>query len=209
MLGVFRLLLWCVLSYGLYAYDLSEPKRPLGRLGVTLDYSFATRWPDNINTEGPQAPRNWVYSSHITFNGKVDQIEGQLWKLVTDAYAEMIADKAQYHIRTQPTAIGFLAWDNHLILASTQRGDPSFSYNHLDTPVRDSLHICQLVWKENAPSGSDIEHKSGGKCVEQIAAQLYYIFQQSPLQQNLPLQQQSARVGTVVGSRTGGSMWGP
>jgi len=193
--GLFKLFLWHLLSYGLYAYDLSTPRRPLGPLGVTLDYSLGTTWPTALSNTGPQVPRNWAWSSHLTFNQPVSQItDAQLWQIAFDAYNEMAPDLAQYQInpRNTPSAMAVLAWGNQLILASSQKGPTSFSYNYPSTPVLSSLQLCQTVWRDDGVMNSDKTHRTDGKCSEQMAAHLYFFSETT----DLPLQ--SARVAAVT-----------
>lgn len=125
-------------------YDISEAKKPLGNLMVTLDYSAATTWPKSI--EGNMAnniPRTWQYSSHIVFADTVykedeegNQVagitDGQLWQISRDAVNEMVADREKnYKIGepAEPTAMGILAWGNEILLTSSMKGAPAFFYN--------------------------------------------------------------------------------
>lgn len=205
MHSLLRLLLfWQILVCALHAYDLSTAKRPQGPLGVTLDYSLATTWPDTVGNGGDQSPRSFIWTSHLTFVNPVSEIrDGQLWQLALDAYAEMIVDRTQYGIGRKKTAsaMAVLAWGNQIIFASSQTG-PAFTYKYPGTPVLESLQLCQIVWRDNGPTGSDKEHRTGGKCAEPTAAHLYYFSQINALPP------QSARVGTVVlqGGSTGAAV---
>lgn len=86
-----------------------------------------------------------------------------------------------------------LGWGNELILASSQKGPQSFSYDGPDTPVKHALQICQATWQGNSPTSADRPHRTQGKCAEEMAAQLYYMFNQAPLKD------QQARPGAWVG----------
>ncbi|CEL03923.1 hypothetical protein ASPCAL05060 [Aspergillus calidoustus] len=188
----------------LNAYDLSRPLQAQGPLGVTLDYSLAMLWPEGVKPEDTSSPRHWAFSSHLVFREPVESItDGQLWKIARDAATEMEADLRQYGIsaKRMPSAMGILAWDKHIILASSQTGQKSFTYDYKDTPVLQSLRLCQIAWRDEAPSGTDSEHRTQGKCAEQISAHMYYL-----LGWELPLQVQNARVGVWV--RNGKGEWG-
>ncbi|KAL1864952.1 hypothetical protein VTK73DRAFT_5581 [Phialemonium thermophilum] len=204
MYSVFQLLLWSSLcAVVLQAYDLSKQLDPPGALKVALDYEFATRWPTPLQSSGPQVPRNWVWSSHITFNGPVSEIsDGQLWQIALDASDEVDPDRKQYGIspKNQPAAMGVLAWGNEIILASSQKGPTSFSYNYPNTDILLGLQLCQIVWRDYGPGQSDTRHRNDGKCAEQMAAHLYYLSRPRPS----PLSRQSARVGTIVRNNKGG-----
>jgi hypothetical protein len=123
------------------------PLNPKGKLGVTLDYSFATAWPHN-KSRGPGADvkRSLLFSSHLQFGRLVEEItDAQLWKMCRDAVNEMIADARQYGYPTDkqlPKAMTILAWGNEIILASSQRNNVSFSYMFADTPV-----LKVLLWE--------------------------------------------------------------
>lgn len=71
-----------------WPYDISSPLDPKGKLGVTLDLSLALTSPQHT-TSDDNALRNWVYSSHLIFNGSISDItDGQLWQIATDAFQE-------------------------------------------------------------------------------------------------------------------------
>ncbi|KAK3940426.1 hypothetical protein QBC46DRAFT_434731 [Diplogelasinospora grovesii] len=175
--GLLRFLLWFALSYVLQAYDLSHALGPRGALGIALDYSLATLWPTDVNAASTNVPRNWQFSTHLTFNGQVSQItDGQLWQIATDAFNEMVLDMTQYGIgnKNRPNAMAV-----------------SFTYDLIEnTPVKDTLLLCQAVWKDYGEG--DTKHRTGGKCAELMAAYLYYFSQVSPLKG------QNARIATVV-----------
>lgn len=88
-----------ILCFGSVAYDIEEAKLPQGPLGITLDRSLALSWPKE-RPASQQVARNWMWSSLLIFVEPVSHItDGQLWKMVTDAYEEMTQDRIQYGIR--------------------------------------------------------------------------------------------------------------
>jgi hypothetical protein len=200
------------------AYDLREIKAPQGPLGVTLDYSLAIAFPKEIPATQSHERRTWTWSSHLTFNNPVSEIsDGQLWKIAADAYAEskshqtprssratqnngltqpstVDVDRVQYGIGKgqKPRAMAVLAWGNELILATSQKGGGSFSYDYGDTPVLRDLQLCQQVWQE--ATGNDLEHKNQGNCAEPMASHMYYSVHTAHLANR------NARVATVVTS---------
>jgi len=199
------LVISCTFNSVLNAYDITRRLKPQGPLGVTLDYSMATSWPTPIDVTS-QVNRNWMWSSHITFASPVRPVGGvggisdpQLWQIVRDAYKEMVADMAQYSIGPgrQPGAMAVLAFGNEIILASSQRGQPSYTYNYENTPVLESLKLCQIVWRDYGPGNgaTDDPHRTEGKCAEVMAAHLYYSIHTNPLSS------QQARVATVAKRR--------
>lgn len=197
-LALLLLVIWCAFSTVLGAYDPTTRRKPQGPLGVALDFSFANNWPRELSNSDTQTPRNWMWSSHITFKYPVSAItDGQLWQIATDAYKEIPADMNQYGIsvnKHQPGALTILAFGNEIILASSQRGQPSYTYNYANTDVLESLKLCQIIWKDNGPddSSTDKQHANRGQCGEVIAAHLYYSIYTTPLKER------QARIGTVV-----------
>lgn len=163
---------------------------------MTLDFEFAISWPDPIPPPGQkQVARNYVYSSHIVLNNPVSRLtDAQLWQIVQDAYRGMSNDMQQYGLsrntKSTPLAMSILAWDHEIILASSQKGPNSFSYEVLDTPVKEALQRCQAAARDG-PTGVDKPHKMQGKCGEEMAAHLYYLFNQGR-----PLKDRGAVVGT-------------
>jgi hypothetical protein len=129
---------------------------------------------------------------HMVFADPVSRLSvGQLWQVVTDAYNEMEPDMVQYDVprnrNNQPFAMTVLAFDNEIILASSQKGANSYAYDFLDTPILKTLQLCQI---------GDNKHMHGGGCGEVVAAQLY--FTKYP---DIPLSTRRARIGTVVWNR--------
>ncbi|RYP45986.1 hypothetical protein DL768_007736 [Monosporascus sp. mg162] len=190
ILGVF-----CAFGNG---YDLSKPLKPRGPLGVTLDYSLATAWPEPRDPKDNKVFRNWVWTSHIQFKNPVSEItDRQIWQIARDAWDEVQIDREQYGIsdRSKPGAMTVLAWGNEMILASSQKGTSSFTYKYKNTPVLETLELCQIVWREHGPGGgeTDKQHRTEGKCGELMAAHLYY-----SQDATVALAQRNARVATVV-----------
>lgn len=190
-----RLSLWCALNSGLDAYDLAKPLAPKGSLKLTLDYSLATTWPTELVPLTRQVNRNWVWSSHATFNGDVSQItDGQLWQLALNAFDEIETDMAQYDIRplNRPSALSVLAWGKELIFATSQKGSTSFAYDYPDSPVRPILELCSVVATDDGVGSPNSRHRAEAKCAEPMALQLYYFSQDNNLSP------ESARIGSVV-----------
>ena len=103
------LLVGWFLSSLLNAFDLDTEKPPKGKLGMSLDYQFA-----NKGTVPTAARRGaYVWSTHLMFNGNVQSIrDGQLIKLLWDAWAEVVDDAKQYEFGPKwwPGAITILAF---------------------------------------------------------------------------------------------------
>jgi hypothetical protein len=184
MQGVLRLFLSLVLGCAVLAYDLDVRKRPKGELGVAIDISLALKWPEvpkGQSPNKPQSPRNWLLSSHITFNEEVSTItDGQLWKIAIDAYNEMVPELQQYDVglgKNLPGAMGLIAFGKELIIASSQKGPKMYIYQLLDddSPVKEDLALCQTVWVEAGLKSKKGIHRRDGKCSEVMAAQLYHV----------------------------------
>ena len=76
------------LALQILAYDISSPRDPQGKLGVSLDLSLALTSPQQTSSDD-NALRNWVYSTHLIFNGSISDVtDGQLWQIATDGYKE-------------------------------------------------------------------------------------------------------------------------
>lgn len=160
---------------GLFAatYDLSKEKPPQGPLGVGLDYGFAKSSGDSV-----WSPRNWVYNSHIKFNGDVSTItDGQLVQIAMDGYKEIIAVQTQYNLNTRrssPRVMSVLAVDKDIFIVSSQRGKASFMTEFGNTKVRESLERCQAMFAETAAAIEQPGHKNDASCGEVMAAHLFY-----------------------------------
>lgn len=174
---------------GLYAAKLKNILEPKGDLGITLDYSLATSWDAGKNAKGKDL-NSWLFSSHLIFKYSVDDIKDeQLWQISKDAITEMDASVDQYMIPKdqRPNAMGIMAWGNEIILTSSQRIGPPYSYTTgVESAAKDyteqdvvlkSLKLCQVAGKSS--SGYDLtkEHTNEGKCVEPMSANMYYILQ--------------------------------
>ena len=99
--------------------------------------------------------------------------------------------------------MSILAWDNEIILASSQKNVSCFIYEHTDSPLLESLQLCQEIWREDAPSHSDKRHRQSGNCGEVFAAQLYYS------SNDTPLDTREARIGTWVNVEDGWTKTNP
>ncbi len=193
--------IWCLFILALSvwaAFDYRTPRHDAqGPLGVTLDYSLARSWPQEIPGPGQNpVPRNFVWTSHIVLNGPVSKLtDGQLWRIALGAWNEMHPDMAQYGITRSknltPLAMSILAFDNEIILASSQKGKQSFSYAGPETPVSRALNACQLLSAEKTSVSRP--HKNQGKCGEEMAAHIFYL-----LYPGQDLASRNAVVGTWV-----------
>ncbi|CAI6100986.1 unnamed protein product, partial [Clonostachys chloroleuca] len=155
----------------LHAFDLSERRDPHGPLEMRLDYGLASR--DGRNWEGGH---QWVFSTHITFNGPVTTItDGQLKKLADAAYEE--------------------TFGNEIILSSSQKGPAAFINEVAESPIRQQMELGRAVFIDfninSNPAQQD--HRNGRKCGEVTAFHQYYQLHAQPLQERTPL----ARAGTV------------
>jgi hypothetical protein len=186
----------CAISAVVCDYDLSRELEPQGKLGVRLDYNLALSWPTYYAAdEDPQPPRTWFFSSNLTFKNSVDKIKDeQLWQIAIDGYKEALEEATRYRIsdNAKPGAMTVLAWDRHIILASSMKGVMSFSYAMKDTPVSKTLERCETIWKEAGNPKKGWKHMNQGKCGELMAAQIYYS------NGGKDLGQQDHRVGTVA-----------
>lgn len=166
---ILGILISCYLTFIQHAFGFpDEPLQPLNELGVTLDYSLA-KWAPPGNWNARQIPRNYLLSSHITFNGPVNQItDAHLWKLAIVAYSYLEPDIVQYEIDTTntPGALTILAWGNEIILASSQKGYNSYTYQGKESKVSKILEKCQATYLEKVPGGQARRHRTKGKCGE-------------------------------------------
>ncbi|KAH8690764.1 hypothetical protein BGW36DRAFT_432552 [Talaromyces proteolyticus] len=189
-------------STGLVLLELSTTclqsrpgQTPKKQLAITLDYPLAAAWPKGTTSRDP---RNFLWSSHITFNAPVSHItDGQLWQLAFDDYYYIGDDLERYSLDPEtkyPLSLKVLAWGNGTILASGQKGDNSFTYAGPRSEVRLSLERCQTTYLKQRKDSTAKEHRRRGKCAEQMAAHLYYLSPTTTT--NLPAQ--NARIGAVV-----------
>lgn len=175
----------------LEAYDLTT-EQETGPLGIQLDLSIARSWPANAPLEDntvAQKQRSWVYASHIKFNEKTDIehiSDKQFTQLAFDAFKEMDSMVTKYGAnkgKTMPGVMTALAFDKDIIFTSSQRGPTSFSYGSPTDPntpelrpenhrVRMYLDLCQQAHLQE--TGDDKQHRIGGSCGEQMAANAYF-----------------------------------
>jgi hypothetical protein len=191
-----------LLSQVLNAADFGTKHDPQGPLGIRLDYALATQ----SNAQAEQA-HNWVFSSHITFKGNVEDItDGQLVKMVADAYLEMEADILQYSPKIkggkplmQPGAMSIMATGMEILFSSSQKGTTAFINTVADSPVKEQLELCMATWKDAFPNTDKPDHKNSRKCGEIMAAHQYYQIHSEKLGSLSPL----PRVTTVTRLRSG------
>lgn len=180
---------WFLIS-SLNAIDARTEKPPKGKLGMSLDYQLAK--------EDEDARRAiYVWSTHLVFNGNVQSIrDGQLITLLWDARDEFVEDAQQYEFgpKRWPGAITILAFDNEIIISSSQKG-PSFTYKYSQTPVKELLAQCSAIWQQGAAGREEKQHRSQGSCGEIMTAHQYYLTRQN--QQGPPLHTQNARTVTL------------
>ncbi|KAM6540406.1 hypothetical protein FALCPG4_002123 [Fusarium falciforme] len=205
-------LLVLLLSFSqfLEAGDFSRPHQPKGKLKVRLDYALAT---DGGTTKRVRAEsaHKWVFSTYLVFNEPVSSItSGQLKQIASDAIDEMNDDVLQYKPlrdpRTQrpmrvPGVMTIMAFDNEIILASSQKGTTAFLSSHPDNPVSKTLDLCQTIWKDQvlAQNPDDEgkaaqDHVNERKCGEISTFFQYYQMHDKKIADLTPM----ARVTTVI-----------
>ena len=193
-------LLLFLFGHVLEAANLERRLPPQGELRVRLDYTLATH-----ETASEEALHRWVWSSYIVFNGPVSSItKGQLRSIAQDAHAEMIADMGQYKPRkkgvVRPSVMTIVAFDNKIILSSSQKGWSGFLNDWPDSPVNLALDRCSSVWRDRANTdpevtgNPDLLHRNQAKCGEVNAFFQYYMTHSTPLSELDP----KARVTTVI-----------
>ncbi|KAI6762374.1 hypothetical protein HG530_008354 [Fusarium avenaceum] len=207
LLCALRLVAFFVLSlfgHTIQAADLSTRHPPKGELKVRLDYGLATQSKSPI-----EQMHKWVYSSYLVFNEPVSSItDGQLKMMAINAYREMEAEILQYKPRRPPRGskpailpgvITIMAFDDKIILSSSQKGNTGFISAWPDSPVSLSLDRCSALWKESVladPTNNAEpiqEHRTGAKCGEVTAFHQYYMTHDQPISDLSP----KARVTTV------------
>jgi hypothetical protein len=89
-----------------------------------------------------------------------------------NAYGYIEADMSQYQVgkRFKPGALTILAWGNEIILASSQKGSNSFTYEGEPSKVLEILQMCQTTYLENYKAGTATGHRTQGKCGEEMSA---------------------------------------
>lgn len=106
---------------------------------------------------------------------------------------------SQYEInrkKFRPGALTILAWGNEVILASSQKGTNSFTYQGEPSEVSKILEKCQATYLERFEDGTATEHRTQGKCGEEMAAHLYYLLPTTKAN-GVKLNAQNAVIGTV------------
>ncbi|KAJ3547614.1 hypothetical protein NM208_g1428 [Fusarium decemcellulare] len=195
----------------LEAANLDTKHPAQGALKVRLDYGLATQ-----STSPNEASHRWVYSSYLVFNEPVSSItDGQLRLIAENAHKEMEADMKQYEPRDkddldqwvmQPSVMTIMAFDNKIILSSSQRGRSGFLNSWPDSPVRLALDRCSTLWRDrlsadpNNGANPDETHKNQAKCGEVNGFHQYYMTHDTPIYDLNP----KARVTSVLKSRKTG-----
>ncbi|KAH6680100.1 hypothetical protein F5X68DRAFT_234617 [Plectosphaerella plurivora] len=172
----------------LEAADLRNRKAPQGALGVRLDHHFALN--NRKNKQEADYRYRWLFSTYLVFKESVENVSpAQLQQMAIDAHAEMQEDILQYNPEFDengkpvnlPTVITILAFDNKIILSSSQRGASGFINGLPDSPVKEALDICQAAFASGAyaskrppPAGQTPDHRFSRKCGEIFAFHQYY-----------------------------------
>ncbi|RMJ16025.1 hypothetical protein BHE90_008711 [Fusarium euwallaceae] len=155
-----------------YALPETEPQVS-GNLQVKVDWPLvANKWP-NQSPSVSSLSHHWVTTSHIK-SIHTTLSDGQLLQLAIDAYGEMVDAIKAYGASqdVRPSAMTALAFDDEVILASSQKGYGSYSFDLEHTPVYSVLKLCQL-----AKVTSETVGKLGGNqamCGQVTALQLYH-----------------------------------
>ncbi|KAK2691302.1 hypothetical protein QWA68_010022 [Fusarium oxysporum] len=171
--------------------DTKHPAK--GLLKVRLDYGLATQ-PVRGEDEGEGSHR-WVFSSYLEFKDPVSSItDSQLRMMAQNAHKEMEIDMMQYDPEDKdgqfailPTVMTILAFDNKIILASSQRGRSGFINEWPQSPVKLSLDRCSVFWRERALANPTTYsnpyswHRNKAKCGEVNSFHLYYMTNDRPI----------------------------
>lgn len=168
------ILLFLLLAFSQFldAVDFSRPRQPRGDLKVRLDYALATNGGRTKNVRNDGAHK-WVFSSYLVFNEPVSSItSGQLRQIVSDAIDEMAEDIMQYRPREDsrtgrpqrlPGVMTIMAFDNEIILASSQKGSAAFLNSHPDSPVSETLDLCQTIWRDKVLAQDPEDEEKAGQ----------------------------------------------
>ncbi|KAH7114167.1 hypothetical protein B0J13DRAFT_533679 [Dactylonectria estremocensis] len=165
----------CLFSNLLNAYDLSTYHEPKGDLGVQLDRVLAMSSAE-YQERGNAAPIKsmyWVVSSFVDFRSGVTLTDGQIFKIALDAYKEMTPALEQYGAasnKIRGSVMTVLAFEDRVIIASSQKGKSSFSYDFEDTPVFQTLQKCTELHGGDEALG----HNNGAGCGEVMSAHMFY-----------------------------------
>lgn len=187
--SLFVLFLLLSLSQILDAANLNTKKDPQGQLAVRLDYELATRRSSSKGRAPSEKGHSWIWSSHLKFQDSVTSITpGQLKKMAIDAHAEMQADMAQYNVDEPadvlPGVMTIMAYDNEIILASSQKGSSVFVDGLKNSPVKYQLQECRAAFSIKNPTASNEakEHKNSRKCGELQALHHYFSLDEHALE---------------------------
>ncbi|RGP63752.1 hypothetical protein FSPOR_8358 [Fusarium sporotrichioides] len=204
LLSIFRasaLLFLSIFAFTLNAANLDVKYPAKGPLKVRLDYGLATQ-----STSPRDSDHRWVYSSYLEFKEPVSSIsDGQLRMMAQLAHREMEADMLQYNRQNDkrvpilPSVMTIVAFDNKIILSSSQKGRNGFINEWPDSPVRLALDRCSALWRDrvianpNTHQNPDSYHTNQAKCGEVNAFHQYYMTNDKPISDLTP----KARVTTV------------
>ncbi|KAF6833211.1 hypothetical protein CPLU01_05730 [Colletotrichum plurivorum] len=206
----------------LVAYDIGKDVEP-GPLGVLLDVSLARswpldNWPEDKGGRNSIPKRSWVFSSHLVFNQPTDRAhisDEQLTSIAIDAFKEMeqLWTPEGYDIGKEgrPSVMTALAYGNEIILSSSQKGRVSFSYGdpQWQNPsgavgegrpranrVLNYLDLCEQMFLDRTIDidRTEVRHRTGAKCGEELAAHAYYRIHQD---NDADLSNEHGRVTTV------------
>ncbi|KAF4464697.1 hypothetical protein FALBO_8467 [Fusarium albosuccineum] len=192
----------------LEAANLNTKHPAQGALKVRLDYGLATQ-----STSSRESAHRWVYSSYLVFNEPVSSItDGQLIMMARNAHREMEADMNQYEphrtgrpgkLAIEPSVMTIMAFDNKIILSSSQKGHSGFLNAWPDSPVRLALDRCSALWRDRVAGDNDADpnetHKNEAKCGEVNAFFQYYMTHDTPISDLNP----TPRVTTVLKAQSG------
>lgn len=172
----------------LEAADLRNRRAPQGPLRVRLDHHFALN--NRRNRQDADYRYRWLFSTYLVFKESVENVSpAQLQQMAIDAHAEMQQDITQYDPELDengkpvslPTVMTILAFDNKIILSSSQKGASGFINSLPDSPVKESIDICQAAFASGAydskrppPAGQTPDHMFSRKCGEVYAFHQYY-----------------------------------
>ncbi|ENH67881.1 hypothetical protein FOC1_g10005307 [Fusarium oxysporum f. sp. cubense race 1] len=114
--------------------------------------------------------------------------------MAQNAHKEMEIDMMQYDPEDKdgqfailPTVMTILAFDNKIILASSQRGRSGFINEWPQSPVKLSLDRCSVFWRERALANPTTYsnpyswHRNKAKCGEVNSFHLYYMTNDRPI----------------------------
>ncbi|KAJ3549756.1 hypothetical protein NM208_g347 [Fusarium decemcellulare] len=162
-------------------------------LGVKVDYAFAAQDLGGGNL----GSHYWMASSFLTFAEGTTLSDGQILKLAIDAWGEIDPAFDAYNaLVVTPTVMTAMAFDNKVILVTSQRGFRSYSYKAAEATeeVSIALEKCYKRARSTQPEGTpekELKHINEAMCGEVMAAHLYY------KRNKTPLNEKEARAVTV------------